>query len=86
MIIKQEEWDALVNAKDLLEKKYTQRLQDKSEEITKLKGEISKLQKAIKPDEISIYACKYLIDPTNKYPINVHLSNTLYPIVRKSVR
>ena len=28
----------------------------------------------------------YLIDPTNKYPINVHLSNTLYPIVRKSVR
>jgi hypothetical protein len=65
MIVKQEEWDALVNAENKLKEKYSSELEKKIKEIKDLQYEIISLKNSLKPDEIQICIFNYIVG--NKY-------------------
>lgn len=65
MIVKKEEWDNLVNAKELLEKEYITKFKNIQKERNELQDEVFRLQKSIKPDEINLQLFYYNIDRYN---------------------
>ena len=67
MLVKKEEWDDLVNAKDILEKDYNSKLEIKQKRIKELENEIFRLQKSLKPDEIELQLFYYVIDGNSSW-------------------
>lgn len=54
MIIKESEYQKLINAEEILNKKYEQVLKDKNAELSAARLAIEELRESLKPDEIEI--------------------------------
>jgi hypothetical protein len=77
MIVKQEEWNALVKAKEKLQEKHSADLENKQKEIEVLQYEIKRLHDSLKPDEIEINLFNYNVK-NSSYPYNETLSWQLH--------